>query len=29
MFAGQLLFENGAFEDALTAFEHKKIPELQ
>ena len=29
MYAGQLLFENGAFEDALTAFEHKQIPELQ
>jgi hypothetical protein len=28
MYAGQLLFENGAFEDALTAFEHKEIPEF-
>jgi hypothetical protein len=24
-FAGQLLFENGAFEDALSAFDHEKI----
>jgi len=25
-YAGQLLFENGAFEDSLTAFHHQPIP---
>lgn len=25
-YAGQILFENGAFEDALTAFSHQPLP---
>ena len=28
-YAGQLLFENGAFEDSITAFHHQTIPKTE